>query len=287
MKRARWLAAVALLTTAVFVPADAQDKIFRVTGGDPIVGTIERVDDAKVYVSLKAGSTSINRAQVAHVEVPRPAALDEAAAAAEKGRAADAVKALDPIVQKYRGLPQDWIEEATVRLAEAAAAAGNFAKTRAVCADFHKFYPKSRFAEGVRASEAEALYAEKKTDDALKLFEAIVAAREKELVPSDEEARVLGHVCLRIGQIYAAKKQWEKALDHLLRVSVIYRQNPGTTAEALLESAGVYEAMKNPADARSHLEELLQDFPDSALAAKARQKLKSLPVPETAEPGKT
>lgn len=287
MKRARCLAAVALFAAAAFWTADAQDKIFRVTGGDPLVGTIERVDDAKVYVTLGAGSTSLERAQVARVEAPRPAALDEAAAAIDQGQTADAIKALEPIVQKYRGLPQDWIEEAAARLAEAEAAVGNFAKARAACADFHKFYPKSRFTESVRSSEAEALYAEKKTDEALKLFEEIVATHEKEMVPSDEEGRVLAHACLRVGQIYAAKQQFENALNRLLRVTVIYRQNPGATAEALLESAGVYEALKNPASARSQLEELLQDFPNSALASKARQKLKSLPVSETAEPGKT
>jgi tetratricopeptide (TPR) repeat protein len=285
MKRAHWLAAVALAAAAGLPPAGAQDKIFRVSGGDPLVGKIERVDDTKLQVTLGAGSTTVDRAQVARVEVARPEGLDEAFAAFEKGRAAEAAKALDPLVQKYRGLPQDWIEEATVRLAEASVSAGDFAKARATFADFQKFYPQSRFAEAARAGEAEVLYADKKPEEALKRFEAIVAAREKELAPPEADARVLGHACLRIGQLYAAMRQPEKALDSLLRATTIYWQDPATTAEALYESALAYEAMRSPARARAQLEDLLRDHPDSALASKAREKLKSLP-PETAETGK-
>lgn len=287
MKRAHWLAATTLLAVAGFSPATAQDRIFRVSGGDPLTGKIERVDDTKVYLTLPAGSTTVERAQVARVEVPRPQGLDEALAALEKGRAAEATKALDPILQKYRGLPQDWIEETTARLAEAAVAAGDLARARATFADFQKFYPKSRFAEGIRAGEAEVLYADKKIDEALTRFEAIVAAREKELAPPEAEARMLGRACLRIGQIYAAMKQPEKALDSLLRTTTIYWQDPATTAEALYESADVYETLRNPARARGQLEDLCRDFPNSPLASKALEKLKSLPTSETAEPGKT
>ncbi|MCC7518661.1 MAG: tetratricopeptide repeat protein [Verrucomicrobiae bacterium] len=287
MKRAQRLAAIALMMTgAGFQSADAQDKVFRATGGDPIVGRVERVDDVKVYIALPAGMTSVDRAQVARVEVTRPTALDEASAALDQGRAGVAVKALDPFIQKYRGLPQDWIEEATVRFAEAAVAAGDLSKARVAFADFQKFYPKSRFSEAIRAGEAEMFYADKKPEEALKRFEAIVAAHEKELVLSDAEARVLGRACLRLGQIYAALKQPEKALDSLLRVTTLYDQDPATTAEALLESAAAFAALHNSERARMQLEELLRDFPDSALASKAREKLKSFSASETAEPGK-
>ena len=114
-----------------------------------------------------------------------------------------------------------------------------------------------------------------------------MAAREKELAPPEAEARVLGRACLRIGQIYAAMKQPEKALDSLLRTTTIYWQDPAATAEALYESAGIYEALRNPVRARGQLEDLLREFSDSTLASKAREKLKSLPTSETAEPGKT
>ncbi|MFZ4693774.1 MAG: tetratricopeptide repeat protein [Verrucomicrobiia bacterium] len=287
MKRAHWLAAIPLLAATGLPLAEAQDKIFRASGGDPLAGKIERVDDTKIYVTLSAGSTTVERSQVARVEVPRPPTLDEAFGAMDKGRAADAVKTLDPLLQKYRGLAQDWIEEATARLGEAAVAAGDLAKARATFADFQRFYPKSRFTESVRAGEAEVLYVDKKNDQALKAFEAIVAAREKELAPPEAEARVLGHACLRIGQIYAAMKQPEKALDSLLRTTTIYWQDPAATAEALYESAGIYETLRNPARARGQLEDLLREFSDSTLASKAREKLKSLPTSETAEPGKT
>ena len=286
MKRAHWLAAIPLLAAAGLPLAEAQDKIFRASGGDPLSGKIERVDDTKIYVTLSAGSTTVERSQVARVEVPRPPTLDEAFGAMDKGRAADAVKTLDPLLQKYRGLAQDWIEEATARLGEAAVASGDLAKARTTFADFQRFYPKSRFTESIRAGEAEVLYADKKSDGALKAFEAIVAAREKELAPPEAEARVLGHACLRIGQIYAAMKQPEKALDSLLRTTTIYWQDPAATAEALYESAGIYEALRNPVRARGQLEDLLRDFSDSTLASKAREKLKSLPTSETAEPGK-
>lgn len=286
MKRAPSFAAITLLATAGLLTANAQDKVFRTSGGDPIVGRIDRVDDAKVYLALSAGSTSVDRAQVARVEVPRPASVDEALLALEKGKPAEALKGLDPTVQKYRGLPQDWIEEATARLAEAAVAAGDLPKARATFADYQKFYPNSRFAGSIRAGEAEVLYADKKPAEALKRYEEIVAAKENELAPPDAEARMLGRACLRIGQIYAAMKQPDKALDSLLKTTTIYWQDPAAVAEALYESAGVYEALQNVPRARVQLEDLLRDYPDSALASRAREKLKSLPSSETAETGK-
>ena len=63
MKRAHWLAAIPLLAAAGLPLAEAQDKIFRASGGDPLSGKIERVDDTNIYVTLSAGSTTDERSQ--------------------------------------------------------------------------------------------------------------------------------------------------------------------------------------------------------------------------------
>ncbi len=276
MKRAPFFLGIGLaMLMAVSLPA--QDCLYKRGADAPVQGKIEKVDDNLIYIRLgAAGTTTQPRAQIERVEIARPAEADQGLKAAEEGQAAAAIASLEPLYIHYRGLPQDWIEEISAHLGEAYVIAKDWTKAQALFAGFNKFYPQSHFRDLVLIGEAEALFAGKKMDEAQKCFEALLAEHEKEISVTDDQGRALGQACLRLGQIYAAADRTEEALESLLKTTTIYYQNPRAVAEALYESALMFEKLKDPARARGQLEELLKEFPNSPFTEQARKKLETL-----------
>lgn len=273
----RWpLLAIVLLAETFPVPVLFADKIFLQGNSTPTVGTITKVDDASVSVDIPGGATAFQRAKIQRVEIAKPADLAAGLKAAQEGRGADAVKALEPIYTKYRGLPEPWIEEATARLGDSYLAVKEWAKARPLFAGLRKFYPQSAFKELALSGEAQALAGLNKPDDALKLIETMVEERSKEISVTDEQNRALGKAYVTIGRCHAAAKRDEQALDAFLHTTTIYYKDPSSVDDALFESALLFEKLENPGRARGQLTELISQFPSSPHIEDAKKKLASL-----------
>ncbi len=277
VRRLQLLAMVIVAQTLIMPGLPAAEKIFVKGNSTPTVGTITKVDDNAVYIDLSGvGGTSLQRAKIERVEIPRPADLAAGLKASKDGKFADAVKTLEPYHVKYRGLPEPWVEEATARLGDSYLAVKDWAKARDLFLGMRKFYPQSEFKDLMTSGLAQALYGMSKPEDALKLLEPMVLEREKDESVGDEQNRALGKAYVTLGRCYAASKNNDQALNAFLSTTTIYYKDPVATSEALYESALVFEKMENLPRAKGQLEDYMRDFPGGPLAADAKKKLDSL-----------
>lgn len=85
---------------------------------------------------------------------------------------------------------------------------------------------------------------------------------------------------LELGKIYYAKEQFDVALrEYLIKAEVIF-DDEQLCSEAMYYSALSMEKLKRPVrDTRQELEELIERYPKTPFADKARKKLKELPPP--------
>lgn len=283
MSRFRYLptrcGAVAVLCAVILGVGDvrSEDKIFRKGSRTPTQGTILRVEDASVRIALPggAGETAMQRAEIDRVEIVVPKDVEAGIKASLEGNSAASIKLLEPIYTQYRGLPQDWIEEMSIRLGESYLSAKDWTKAHALFAGFLKFYPKSPFHDNATSGNAECLFHSNQPEQAAKLLEAMIAERDKEVAVNDEQSRAMGRACVVLGRSLLASNKNETALEAFLKTTVLYYKDPSAVAEALYESSLLFDKMNNPSRARSQLETLVRDFPNSTISAEARKKLEA------------
>jgi len=279
-----------LCVAGIFLAGTAfgEDRIFSQGSSTPTVGTITEVDDTTVKVTLgAAGNTSLPRAKIERVEIAPPPGAEAGVKAFLRGDHKQAIKLLEPVFTKYRCLPQEWIEEISVQLGEAYNREGEWNKARELFLVFSRFYPKSRFGDVARSGEAQALMKTGKKDAARKILESLIKDLDGKTALSDDQNRALGRALVSFGQCCAEVNQNDQALDAFLKTITIYHLDPNAVAEALYESALVFEKMKNFPRAKGQFTDLLKDFPQGyPFLDEARKKLETLKAltPKEGEP---
>ncbi|HOV59483.1 MAG TPA: tetratricopeptide repeat protein [Candidatus Hydrogenedentes bacterium] len=104
------------------------------------------------------------------------------------------------------------------------------------------------------------------TDDAIAQYEAAVKGA------SGEPA---ARAAFRLGELYAAREQWEIAAKSFMRVAVLYLHE--TLSPAALWQAGLcFEKMGRAEDAAGAWSELVRDFPNAPEASQAQEALQRL-----------
>jgi tetratricopeptide (TPR) repeat protein len=263
----------------------AQDKIF-VKGSNPVVGGISKVDDTSIYIQLHgAGAISISRANIDKVEVAHQPGMESGLKAFEASKMPNAVRDLEPIYLKYRGLPDPLIEKISARLGDAYLGVKEWNKAKEVFLALKKFYPKGDYIDIAISGEAQALLELGQSENATKTLESFVAEREKLISVNDEQNRALGKAFVALGKCYRAGNKEDQAQEAFLKTTTLYFMDSTATAEALYQSALLFEKQNNTSRAQDQLEELLKNFPSFSLASEAQKKIESLKlVNKTQEP---
>ncbi len=259
----------------VDVSLQAQDKIYLRRVEAPVVGTVEKVDEASVLLGLNGGYTTIQRTNIRAVEISKPITLTAGFKAMEEGKIKEAIQILEPIYTKYRGLSEPWIEEISVHLGESYLTAREWGKAKNLFVEFFKFYPSSVFRDLAISGEGKALYSLNQKEDAARLLEGLLVEPEKEISVSDEQNRALGKACVTLGHCYLDAKKNEQALEAFLKTMTLYYLDRDAVAEAQYESALLFGKLNDPIRARDQLEDLIKEFPTSPFAVEAKEKLNS------------
>ncbi|MDP7639930.1 MAG: tetratricopeptide repeat protein, partial [Candidatus Hydrogenedentes bacterium] len=80
----------------------------------------------------------------------------------------------------------------------------------------------------------------------------------------------------RLGELLEADEQFSEAARHFMRIAILFFHEE-LTPNSLFRAATCFEKSGDTARARSVLEELLKDYPESPRAGDAQVKLASLP----------
>lgn len=130
-----------------------------------------------------------------------------------------------------------------------------------------RFGAGNPFAAEARFGFAQALFAEGKIDDAVKAFEAVIAATQSELAAKAQ---------MGVGQCRMAQKKYGDAASAFLLVPYTY-DYPELAHAAVLEAARAFEEDKKPEQAEKLLAKLMKDTPpDSEWHKAAKERLGKL-----------
>lgn len=277
----RWLS-LALLWVFIGTLV-AEDKIFQKGDGDPLVGTIIKAGDTAVQFQLPNGIVPIDRNRIDRVDIPQPAEVVQSIGQIEGGKISQGVAVLEPFYEKYKGLPQPWIEQMTVVLGESYLKMQLWAKARDLFVGVRKFYPQTEFKDLTVTGEAQALYGMGQSEQAMKMLNDLVAQRSKEVWVEDEQNRAIGKGLVTLGRYYAASQNWQESLQAYLKVTTLYYMDSSAVADAQYGSALAFEKLNRMDRAIGQLEEFIKNFPTSSLSADAQKKLESLKLVKKTE----
>ena len=131
----------------------------------------------------------------------------------------------------------------------------------------NRFGNNNPFAPEARLGFAEALFAQGKLDEAIKSFEAVIAATQTELAAKAQ---------MRIGQCRMVQKKYAEAAGAFLAVPYTY-DYPEITNAAILEACRAFEEDKKPEQAIKLLTKLVKDTPaNSEWHKAAKERLEKL-----------
>ncbi|MCX7869035.1 MAG: hypothetical protein N2322_03695, partial [Terrimicrobiaceae bacterium] len=125
------------------LPALAQDTLV-LTNGQRREGQILEVAGGRVRFKSGPAETAIPLEQVVSAKMQAPKGFEEALDLSRQGKTAQALAALKPLVQKFRGLPAPWVERASAMLGGLLIESGDLAGAEAAFADFQAAYPKAQ-----------------------------------------------------------------------------------------------------------------------------------------------
>jgi tetratricopeptide (TPR) repeat protein len=250
-----------------------QAKVFR--------GQVLSVDPQGIRIVLTSGGeTVIPRSLVVGTpKVAPPPSILRGIEAYEKGNLKEAQRSLSKVGLQYRGLDVDWVTKGLIYYARACLAAGETDKAGQAFDTFLETYEDDPLAIAARIGKAKIKLFQKNYDEALAGFRELAEAYDKQLKPSNKELEYVAEIYCGIGQCLENQSNETEALNAYLKVTALYPAE-AYCPEALYRAAGLYRKLDQPQKAAPLYAELIEDYPDNALARKAIEEKAALPRAE-------
>ena len=231
------------LVIAVLFPAclSAQDTLV-LTNGQRLEGQVLEVADGRVCFKTGPAETRVPIDQVKSASMQPPRAFQDVLEFSRKGDPAKALAALQPLVQKFRGLPAPWAERASAMLGSLLLETGKVPEAEAAFTKFQSAYPK---AQGLANLGLARLAIEKKDFNVAepKLRPLVDQARKTLLAPSGKNAEY-GQALYLMGIILEEQGQAPEALEHYLLAATVFSEDAGVAARAQERADALSEKKK-------------------------------------------
>lgn len=219
-----------LIALGLTVPwAAAQDAVV-LKNGQRREGQIVGLAGDQLKIKIGPVETSLPMAQVASVRMDAPKQFDDALATWKQGDAAKTLPILEPLVEKFRGLPTPWATRASALLGEVYLAGDQTAKAEAAFAAFQKAYPDSTDLAGIGL--ARLAVAKKDFAGAKQRLEPIVAEADKTLAAAPDRAAAYGQAYYLMGMVREAEGAQPEALRDYLSAVSIFHEDEAVAAKA-------------------------------------------------------
>ena len=295
----RWGAAgIAALFLGAAVLAPAQNIVLKdgktVTAkslrrdGELLMATME-IAGAEEGQPPKTGEFGYPVRQILRVEFPAPPQLRVAMDSIARGKSAEAVATLDPILKSYdlyRDVPGSWWPEAALRKTQALLTAGREKEAEILAEQIRQAVPDTEFAPAAQALAAISMAHRGEFAKASEIADPILKG--------SRDDKALAPACVVKGECLLADKAWEDAILTFARVPVFYPLEKGLLPQVLLGRARAHFGLDDFAAARAALNELTTTYPDTAEAKKAPAELqkiarreKALADPKKSDPSKS
>lgn len=191
----------------------------------------------------------------------------------DQGRFAEAVAGFEALLQGNPSYPNP--ERVVFKIAEAQEQAGQAEAARASFQRVKETAPASTLAIEATYRIGRLLEARKEMDQALAMYEQAANAN-----VSDAAARAR----FRIGEIHEERGEHDEAARSFMRVAILFLHEE-LSPESLWRAGQNFEKANGVSQAIQAYKEAIEAYPDSAQAAKARERLSALAVNTAAPSG--
>jgi predicted Zn-dependent protease len=223
-----WFLAVALLMVP-FSQLKAQDAIVQ-KDGQRREGEITGVKADAIRIKIGPVETAVQMANVQSVEKVAPADYDAANELWRAGNAAGALAKLEPLTQKFSGLPTPWAERATSLLPELYISQSRAADAETAFRNFQKLYPAAGSSSDLLL--ARLALAKKDSVTARAKLAPIVEAAKQTKLPAGADAVAMSQALCLMGEIQEDAGEKSEALGNYLLVTTIFKNDPSSATRA-------------------------------------------------------
>ncbi|HEY2342734.1 MAG TPA: hypothetical protein VGH90_06880 [Chthoniobacteraceae bacterium] len=238
--------------------------------GDTIMATVETASSDPSQAP-QTGELGYPVAQIQRIEFPEPGQLRNAAELIIRGKNAEALVQLDPVMRYYQGIrdiPGSWWADTAMLQIRAMVGQGRTHDADALIDDFSRLAVQPETVIAAKAFAADSAARHGDAARALDLSQAVV----KEGTRPD----ALAVAYIAAGESHLARKEWEPALLAFLEVPVFYPEEKLWLPPALLGSAQAYREMEEFTHAKETLDNLVAAYADSPEALQAKTEREKL-----------
>lgn len=268
---------IRLLTFVVVALAlgpGAQAQLVVLKSGQTAPAKGLRREGATLYntIDLNGHSGEVGYAikDVDHLELPEPPQLGQAEQLILTGKPAEAVTALDPLINAYyplRDLKGVYWAPASLLKSAALQAQGKRDEATVLLTLLAEYPFDPHIAQTAKARLAGllALAGKARAPQAIALADSLLG--------TTEDATVLAELWLAKGRALFVTGDYDNALDAFLHLPVFYDDNPSSTAEALLACGRCYLKLQDPKRAVRSFLSLQELYPTSPESREAKKEL--------------
>ncbi|MFV0414788.1 MAG: hypothetical protein ACK5NG_00310 [Chthoniobacterales bacterium] len=187
-------------------------------------------------------TTSIPIAQVKSITKSAPDSFTKALASWKNNDAKATIAALNPLFEKFNGLPTPWAERIGPLLADASIAAGNADAAAGILQKFEAAYPEA--ANVSNLTKAKIAVSKKDYGAAKSILAPIVAQGAQTKLADSGQSIAFGQAFYLMAQIHEQEGAYPEAVQDYLRTATIFFEDQ-TTADKAQARANELIAEKN------------------------------------------
>ncbi len=245
-------------------------------GGDRIFSNEITINDGKITRTIQIGDNKsvviIDKKSIESLEWPYPAELTESADLLAKGKTEEAIAVLKKgrdFFENFEGIEGNWYVDVYFAYIEALNQGGKFD-------DVVKSLPALRALKLTDAQKMRLRIIQLDIERQTTSDYASIIAEATGILKETDDSAIGASLWVIIADVYARKKDWEKALLAYLRIPVFFGTQVQRVPDAELNAAKMLAKMKRYEDATAFLTRIVDSYPGSPVAESAAKEKASI-----------
>jgi tetratricopeptide (TPR) repeat protein len=247
-----------------------------VTRAGSHTGTITKVLKDSITINTGAAEVSVSRRDIVRFEVLEPKEIKDGRAAARVGNAQEAVRNLQPTVERLAGLPVAWVADAMMLLTDASIRTKDYGLAKKTLAQLQEEYPNWLSSGAAEVRLARIQCEQKQYGTAMGAVKGVITELLKKDYLNATEEQTIAEAYLVLGDSQIGGNEKEAALDSYLRVVTLFDFDAVRAGQAHFKAARLYDDADNWKRAQTGYREALERAPSASWAEEAKTRLAAI-----------
>jgi len=219
-----------LAVAVIAIPSVNAADVLVLKSGERREGEIVGVQGRNVLLRIGPAQSTLPLADVVSAEIDPPTAFATASERLQGGNPAGALVEIRPLVQRFGGLPTEWVKQAFAMQGDALVQLKQLDEAERHFEAFKAAYPDASNVASVASARLDI--ARGNFDAAREKLTPVVAGAAGVILPEPAVSANLGRAFLLMGQVHEAGGDLSAALHDYLRTVTIFYADANAVAEA-------------------------------------------------------